>query len=443
MGSSGKKLTVDLDVQEAIQVQVDSTVRAAVQAAAEASSKETTSRFASLEERLDQLLLAVAVKSEPATVKTDPVVRERLEALEAKAAEAAQLQVELEEAKRLTGKGARSSSGRSRGGSKSSEARSGSRRSKRSGGKSRKSLAEMFQRLGSWGDSSESEDSDEDEVDEVLAEPSAQEMLRLERVKLEAEVSSYPRLKSLEPEAVGLFLVEFDAYEIMMRETLNISRPGVARCISTRVRADMKQFHGVRLESRSSILRFLHRVRQEDQWARQVHLLSLVKEKVKWKNLSNPAASMRAFLGAASALLRGLDLDSTTEKDFCLEVIKSLPQEFWRGATAKQTQTAKRWKTWKVMRRGLEVEADAISYFNNQSSSLRVGTMSGPSSAGNGEATSPSRGQGANVRGGGGRGTTGGHGGSGSGSSNRRSEPGGSGTQGGGQQSNGRGTTGG
>ena len=115
---------------------------------------------------------------------------------------------------------------------------------------------------------------------------------------------------------------------------------------------------------------------REDQNVRKTLLLERVKTDVTWENCGNITSSLRNFLSKGTKLLRGIKMDTYTDKMFCQRVISNLPKGFRHGA-AKASQEHKNWKSWKSMCDALKQEAAVLSWYPMDSEQLSIQVKNG------------------------------------------------------------------
>ena len=221
---------------------------------------------------------------------------------------------------------------------------------------------------------------DQENVTESETEDSGPHMTPAERLRAELDLENHLKLTSLMPSDVTQFLVSFEHWEQVLHAGLGTQRAYLQRCIDPDLLTEMAEVEGVNTKKRSQILKYLKRLTREDQNARRTLLLERVKTDVTWENCGNITSSMRNFLSKGTKLLRGIKMDTYTDKMFCQRVISNLPKEFRRGAP-KATQEHKNWKSWKSMCKALKQEAAVLSWYTMDSEQLRIQVKNGENKA--------------------------------------------------------------
>lgn len=202
-------------------------------------------------------------------------------------------------------------------------------------------------------------------------EQNQQMIMDFQRRQMELSMTQKPILRSLLPEDVTKFLIQFELHENTVRLTMGIQDPNIQHCLDIRIIPELATI-GADLQDKESILQVLRNLRDQDHEARKQYITTRVKEDIEWVNRGNIPASMRSFIYAIDTMTMGIKLDNHTEKMLCRAIISNLPIEFTQGSP-EETQSKKGWKNYSKMKKELIEEAQILSRFTMTSSKLKTG----------------------------------------------------------------------
>ena len=170
-------------------------------------------------------------------------------------------------------------------------------------------------------------------------------------------------LKTLDPADVGRFLCLFGTYKAVMVK-YGCMDPAVSRCVELKLLEQLSR-SGVEVVDNDSLLKHLEALQEVDKAKRKTKIVQSVTDlKFTFKISEDLSVSITKFIAEIEALLVGVKLEPGIESLFCREVIKHLPNIFYQGANAKQTQENKVWFKWLELRDALPRESLLLAHFS-------------------------------------------------------------------------------
>ena len=191
----------------------------------------------------------------------------------------------------------------------------------------------------------------------------------LQARQIEWNNQNYPKLETLDPEAVIRFLLAFDEYEESLIMTLGLPNATLHRSLEFGILSELRKL-GVETKDRDQIMAKLRAIQCEDNTARQESLIEKASE-ILFLNKGNIPASTRFFIRKLDNLQQGIQLDAFTDEMFCKAVIRNLPVPLTKG-TVKATVKRLGWTKWRKMRAGLLQKASVLSDFHLKDYQLRT-----------------------------------------------------------------------